>query len=217
MSWLIPHGGYGQAPTPIAITQTDESVITTNATGYTYSSQAIGTASDDRIVVVVTNADHASATATATIGGDAMTKWFEVAAPVHSFFYRAVPSGTTAEIIVTMSTTVGNNQIGVYAVTGASTTLHDTARQQPASGNVPTVTIDVAAAGGLIANSFNDNSATTTWSGVTEDYEQSSEASTTSGAHDEFATAETGRTVSSTPSSTSSNNLSVAVISIAPV
>ena len=204
---------------PVVITQTDESISTPNTTVYTYSSQAIGTASDDRLVVVVTSSDHASSiVSTMTIGGDSMTKWFEVTDPPASFWYRAVSSGTTAEIIVTWTVTVGNNQIGVYAVTGASTTLHDTASGRPGSGTAPTTTIDVAANGGVIGSSFVDYGTYTwnAWVGITKDYDQKSENSNTSAAHDEFTAAETGRTITATPSSLTSNNLAVTVISLAP-
>lgn len=142
----------------------------------TYTDTAIGAATGDRIIVVVVGTELASSTPSAcTIGGLTMNAGTGGAqSPAYArAFYLAYPSGTTATIAVTYSSTNPTNQqnkIAVYAIYGAvysatggtqGTDYRDTVLT---TGNVT-----IAAGGGMIAVTSGEDAGANTWTNLTED------------------------------------------------
>lgn len=153
---------------------------TANATIYTYSSQSIGTADSNRIVYVMSftrAADGADITISSlTIGGVSATEQvfqqreFNGGDEHVSIWSAAVPTGTTADIVVTYSREMARAAIGVYTSTDASATASATATDV---GATPSVTM-TRAAGGTIAAC--QKRAGSNWTGATENFDNSVEA-----------------------------------------
>jgi hypothetical protein len=116
-----------------AITYQTTAANTGASTGsvYTFAAQAIGTAAADRYVVLgFTLIDSASSftIASVSIGGVAATKIITQnegdtvatnANIVSGFYYANVPTGTTADVVITASEGIANSgSIGVWTVTG---------------------------------------------------------------------------------------------------
>lgn len=173
-----------------------------------YTSQAIGTASSDRIVVVAVSARSAAATTTAVIiGGISASKIVErTSTDTTSAIWAApVPTGTTATISVSWSGTVFWQGIAVWAMTGTAGNAA-ALNTSGAFDNSGTLTIDttitIPANGGSIGNAVvaqtGNNSAT--WVGLTKnvDYFVSGENNSWTGASLTPASLQSGITVSST-------------------
>lgn len=102
---------------------------TSDTTAYTFSSHSIGTASDNRMVVVFINGVEATAAtaktiSSVTIGGSTATIAVQAGQAVSTNYnvagiaYLAVPVGTTADIVVTFSGAMSRASIAVYAISG---------------------------------------------------------------------------------------------------
>lgn len=148
---------------------------------FTFSAAAIGSAETTRYVVV---AVLMSTTATnfaisgVTIDGNAATHHVTdagsgtTAGARAALYGLAVPSGTTADIVVTFAGSVSNCQIAVWALYDlASTTPADTGNDSGGNGDTSaTATLDVPAEGILIAPAvFFGAVQVQTLAGVTED------------------------------------------------
>jgi len=143
----------------------------------TFSSQAIGDAAADRLIVVAVAFTHdynSSANNSLTVGGVSATKIvgdFDSPGSLSqdvAIWVAAVPSGTTADIVVGNNRTSGDKLgaiIGVYRLTGASATAVDTS-----SGNSTdpiSLNLDVGAEG-LIVAAMGTRDSEVSWSGVAE-------------------------------------------------
>lgn len=138
---LVGFGGGSLFPITLSYESTDESG--SNSTVYNFSNQGIGTASSDRLVVVgIVTSDSSSEAGSlptgVTIGGNSATLIYGFASGAFerqavSFWYLAVPSGTTASIQVTMSDAQVRCAIAVYRVTGGRNTL--TSRSSDGNSN----------------------------------------------------------------------------------
>lgn len=120
---------YTAGAVPFAFTATTSSV--TNATTYTFSAVDIGAADTNRMVVVaIATSSNASSTRTvssATIGGVSATVNVQVSAAAASFrsahiISAVVPTGTTGDVVITMSGTMARMAIAVYRSIPGSTT-----------------------------------------------------------------------------------------------
>jgi hypothetical protein len=201
---------------------------TANLTTYTFASQNLGTASSDRYIIVTA--------AGSAISGTNSISTLEVAGIPASFVNRqnqdspneanvaeiwiaAVPTGTSGNVVVTFSGGQARAAITMYSATGLnSATPYDTGNATDSGANPnPSTTIDCQADGFVIAATMINNAATTTgcaWTGLTENAEQVIEANAyLSSASDNFATAQTGLTVTSAWSN--SNSLADACLAIA--
>lgn len=161
------------------VTATYQSAATseTDASSYSFTSQAIGTASADRVVVVAVffNSGSSITCSAVTVGGNSATSIVSaVNAPAAStgahLWAVNVTSGTTATIDVTLTGTSVRASIIVWTITGTggSTTAHNTATST--SGDPTSTTVNTLAGGCIIAAAYTANSGTNsaTWSGVTE-------------------------------------------------
>lgn len=191
-----------------AITFLQAASSTADSNTYTFSSQNIGTAAADRyILVVVSTRDSGTAGATLsslTIGGQSAAIYVQRSRnPVNTnavaIAAALVTSGATADIAVIWDTPVLRCAIEVYHVTGADmSAAHGTAFDDT-SGDVLTMSLDVPAGGFAVGGGIVAGSTTGAWSGITEDHEGVVEATTFSSASGEFASAQTGLSITWDP------------------
>ena len=198
-SGTIGLGGFTTAPAPqasvtavatVTLSAAANTSSTTDLTEYTFSGVAFSTAAADRRVVVgVSGSTGTASVASMTIGGvsAALLKAQAAGDLTAELWQAAVPTGATGDIVVTWSAGQLRTGIGVWAAYGASATPHDTCNDL---GDDPSDTVNVIAHGAVIAYAANDNGGgqvvfDAAFEGVVQH----------SGASDEFAAAETGRTV----------------------
>lgn len=195
--------------TPVDITFTANAEDTGGGTSYTFSSQSIGTADATRIVVVQANSVAIAGNINSiTVGGISATQAVNINGEDNQrlgIWYASVPTGTTADVVVTWSTSMARCGIGVWAMYNADATPHDTDTDfhNFSSSSPTTLSLNVPANGAVISAAQGSASTlyTYTWSGLTEDFDTSVETSTShTGAHDEFTTEQVGLSVTCTPS-----------------
>ena len=161
----------------------------TTDTSYTFSSQPIGTAHSSRIVIVaVAYINSSPASASVTVGGTAATEIAGCAKRTTSggstefqikCFRVAVPSGTTASIVVTTSAT--GCWIGVWsAYYLRSATPVDATAHEPSSG---AVILDLNTSARGVGCGFGVTSSNVTWTGATEDHDAITAGIWMTGAH----------------------------------
>lgn len=163
----------------VAITQTASPAgVAASSNVATYSSQSIGTASDDRVVVVVVGTELASSAPTdctidgvrATAAGSGATQ----GAMNSRIYYLPVPTGTTADIAVTYGSTnptAAQNRIAVYSITGGSLAPSNAGDVADTDADpITTGSQTIPTNGGMLAICADADGATArTWTGITED------------------------------------------------
>jgi hypothetical protein len=198
----------GQALAPSSFGEVDS---TTNRwipiAYYTFSSQNLGAAAADRIIVCFA-IDGVGSTATAvTIGGVSATI-VQTATTVrkNTLWYATVPTGTTGDVVVTgaAETEMG---IALWRLTGTTSGPYDSGQSD---ANPGTADIMVPAGGVALAGMGDGGFAHSgyTWVGLTEDFDEAvSGAATTNwtGAHATNATAQ-DLTITATPAHSISNS-----------
>lgn len=151
-----------------------------SASTYTFTAQSIGAApaaGERRFICVVAGTGRAgtAATLTMTIGGVTATKIIEGRATgtnwaTSTYFFLEVPTGTTANIVLTLSGNTGDRAgIVVYRIitTGDDLVVYNTA--VVSSGTNATLSVSVESGGFVIAGGYiNGYSTGYTWSGATE-------------------------------------------------
>lgn len=167
----------------VAITRTADVAGVSSLLGVcTLSGVSIGTASADRVIVLLSgNEDATAATpSSATIdygSGDismsatALAQQGNVSARA---FYLAVPTGTTATFKVSVSGTLGGTEshYAVYAITGANSTPTAVGTNNSTNMNATPLTtgsITVATNGGFVAVAAGAAAFGKTWTNATED------------------------------------------------
>jgi hypothetical protein len=165
---------------PLAITNTFNSNSTTNSSTYTYSGASIGTASADRYIIVGTAGREGGNRTfnTCTVGGAATTRLVHQATLNHLALFitnAPVTSGTTADIVITLSGGSQRNAVSVWALTGSlsSITPLDTLSIDSTD---PSGSLNVGADGAHVAIAYTNGNTSVTWTGVTEDYDVSFES-----------------------------------------
>ena len=154
----------------------------------TYSSQSIGEAASDRIVVLCVLADKSGASpesATIDYGSGAMSMNSTAVATISGvyarIFYLAAPTGTTATFAITFTAASNpsnsQNKVVIYRVTGASTTPAATGTDTSSNmGTDPLTTgsLTITTNGGFIgAAASQTQGQTMTWTNATEDVDAS--------------------------------------------
>lgn len=152
-----------------------------------FTSQAIGTASSDRIVVVAISWTGTSSTNMdipsngVTIGGVTATQAVNSrpSSKGHAIFYALVTSGTTATIGITGYTNgwIDEIIINTASITGSATASVASTNVTPAYSSglstSPSITIPTGGVGAIAALSINNGGvSTSTWSGATKDNDQ---------------------------------------------
>lgn len=172
---------------------------------YAFASQSIGAASADRIVIVgVYAAAVASVTTSVAVGGNTATQIVEAnvgaftSASIHAL---ALPTGTAADIVVSLSGSGVRCAIAVSAMTGASgvAAFQSLSATTSASSGHPSVNLDIPANGAAFAMAVGVNAASATWSGLTETADAVLETTRVYTAADlEFAGAQTDLAITAT-------------------
>jgi hypothetical protein len=162
------------AATPATISYIGTASDAGNATTYTFSSQAIGTAGANRQVVVCTAATGTTAgtmtDSSVTVGGTALTQIVSLI-PLGTDGYRmamwagTVAVGTSVSIVVTWSKTGRECAILTWALYDATVGADATATS---TADPPSTTIAIPTNGGAIGCMLNQNSASTVWTNMTE-------------------------------------------------
>ncbi len=153
---------------------------TADLTTYTFSNVNIGTAAYDRCVIVSAHSRKAGAAATlssVSIGGSAATILIQNSNTVTNtnvigLASRIVPAGSTTTIAVTWSEGMLRSQIGVWTATG----LADCTNPYDSDSSIatdPSVALDIPENGIAIGAGQSDEEAT--WTGLTENYDQTLE------------------------------------------
>lgn len=190
------------APT-VAFLQHAESIATTST--FTFSAQNVGTAAGNRKIIAAISYDILATTSLTSItaAASSMTIVAEYentnVGNIRSHIALAIidlPTGTTADFVVTLGSNALGCHLSLYRVVDLlSSTPTDTAT----AGSVedPSTTIDVPAGGFAVAIATDPETGSTTWVGLaTEDYDATDANTWTySGAHESFASAQTGMTV----------------------
>lgn len=212
------------ATEPLAVTYASNANDGTDLTTYTFSSQAIGTASATRKVYVGISARQSGATlsvASLTVAGvpasEVTTKQHAASGAVGfaSIWAASVASGSTGDIVVTLSGAAVRCGIVVWAVTGASITPYSTANY--GGTGTPNLNLNTLAGYSVIALTSGTPSTTTTWTGVTEDADFTVESTMyiSAGSANSVAAA-TPRTITPTPAGGASPQRYGVAICIAP-
>lgn len=182
-----------------SLTFLQSAVSGSDLSNYTFSSQNLGTASADRhIIASVTGRAVGTPTLTGvTIGGVAATSVVNQVnttggnTSLAALFIAPVPTGTTGDVTLAFSLSFLRAGIGLWAATGlSSATAIDSSGS---TANDPTYAIDIPANGFAIGCAYNADTATASWTGITERFDEAVEGagSRHSGASDTFASAQT--------------------------
>lgn len=187
-----------------SVTYHSNSVINATSNTFTFASQSIGTEGSRRYVVVAVMNIGSTVTGV-TIGGITATN-VTGSAFDPTFYMALVPTGTTATVVVTQSASVASTvSITVWSVRNirsATAVATSTSTASPAN-----LDLNASSNGVVIALAYSgSNGATYSWTGLTEDYEQTSGINNVprSGSHIDRASAETPRTVRCTYSASAS-------------
>ena len=206
---LMPIYSSYNSSTPVTAAFTASAVSTAADTAYTFSSQALGTASSTRMIVIgicgSSNSGSASTVNSVTVAGVSATKAKEQgdgteAGYSSDLWYVALASGTSGDVVVTFDATQARTGIGLTAVYDADNSPFDT------SGNSddPMVATISCPAKGIILGSCTMNASagvSTAWTNLTEKYDQAVEGpQSQSGAFATFASAQTDLSITSDPS-----------------
>jgi len=193
------------ATIPATVVFTDNNVDPANQIAYTFSSQAIGTALPTRKVVVAVgcmpSASAVRTVSTLTVGGISATLVKQVNQasgnyPAIEIWQADVPTGTTADVIVTWNAGCIRCGIGVWAVYDAASAADDTGNS---TASPLTNTLNIPANGVAIGYSMSGASATHSWTNLTEKFDETVEGGMThSGASDAFAAEQTGLAITDT-------------------
>lgn len=156
---------------------------TSTATTITFTSQSIGTASSDRIVLVCLNwirGATGGSTTSVTVGGSAATLVSDASSTnlggfsfVTSIYQIAVSTGTTATISASFSSAGSGATIDVYTLTNyRSATAAYASNTNNASATTLSLTPSVNSGAVILATSQYAAIGAYTWSGVTKDSDQ---------------------------------------------
>ena len=170
----------------------------------TASAVDIGTAAADRIVAIAFGIERGQPIDDVLIDGVSVGSQIIKddgfgAVTSSCVAWREVTSGTTCDIEIQMSASGLVAPRGqVYTLTGAEETAYDT-DSDAKNGADASCSLDIPADGAAIAALFDRTGSNKTWTGLTEDYDDSSNR-TMSAASDSGMSSETGRTITATPS-----------------
>ena len=174
------------SPTELTGTNTANATSTSNTAAHTFSGQSLGAADSTRIIAVAVgvgfNAPQDGTLNSVTVGGTSLTKQVGAVADLTIENFRAeiwsgsVPSGTTADVVVTLSEAIGTSRgvgISVHSLIGTGeVTANATATDNDVGGSSSPLELDVNTQnGGYVIGygvSFKVAPSAGTWSGVDE-------------------------------------------------
>lgn len=193
-------GGVGTAFSPPSITFTDHTSDGTNQASYSFASRSIGAANATRIVGICLAGISGSGTISwsgVTIGGVSATlqknQQNTVSGTTAAIFTAAVPTGTTATVAATASSSMVRLGLGIWSMLNLSNS--GTASATNGSNTSPAVLdLNVNAGDVGIVCGFNNNTppTATATAGWTEDYDNNTGAENSTDAGGNFTAAVAG-------------------------
>lgn len=173
----------------VAVTYRNQTFDTTDAIEYTFAGFDIASSTDDLIIGVCCRNTGSITCTGITVNGVAATKRIqqgEGSAPNqnHAQLWTCPSQGdSTPDIVVTWSGTALRCMLAVWTITGHASlvpTDTDSSTSDPGS-----VTLTVPAKGAAVGLAADHSASTHTWTGITEDYDQSAGEGSfaSSGAH----------------------------------
>ena len=174
-----PWFGSKAAPGEITGSNTANASAGGSASSYTFSSQSIGTADDSRIVVVAVTVGFNGSVSTVsgvTVGGTSATQQAAATEGASENFRAevwsvAVASGTSADVVVSLSAATGNNRgcgISVYRMIGdVEVSAEATGTDDRSSGTLST-TVSAKEDGFIVGAAVQFYSDACSWTGLTE-------------------------------------------------
>lgn len=191
----------------------DSAFTSTDGSNTTFSSLNLGEPRSDRYILVVwtggiTNSGFGVSVNTITVAGVSATYLYDGdnigSSNNVEFWIAAVPTGISDNVVVVLSKSVRAQSVHLYRLAGlVSTTPTDTGFTTVDSSSTYYVSIDCDAGGVIIGGCSTSSSPSGfNWSGITERSEEAADAGRYSSAFDEFASGQTGLTVSCTFSGT---------------
>lgn len=207
----------GAPPATISFTGlTDQDESSSNLTVYTHSSQAISTAAANRqVVVVAVGRGGGGSISSITIGGvsASISQQLTTSGTTVGIAIATVPTGTTADVVVTYSTGQARASVAVYVMYGASTTAADTATD---AASAFTQALDIPAGGVAIGGFASGSNATATWTNLSENVDTvfAEDPQHYTMASDYFASEQSGLSITVTP--TSSTQPAMVLVSYGP-
>ena len=190
----------------------------TTLTTYTFTGASIGTAASDRIVFVAVSATGVSGVtlSSVTIGGNSASLINTGSAGFGTLgnAYLNVASGTTADIVVTLSGSQNRCSVDVYAVYGSSGAPYDTdLLVQPSTVSTLDTTVNIPAnAVAIYSFAASGGTVTSSYSSATENYDGLVGGSSTSRSGATKLGEALNHTETLTMSSTKSNGMFAATV-----
>lgn len=200
--------------TPASISYQTSAVNSANLSTYTFTSQAIGTASATRVVIVgvFCSSGGSPVISTVTVGGISATSANTLASSLRTVgvYTAPVPTGTTANIVVTMTGTVDNCGISVWRADNLLSTTPVDSQQIAVVSTTVTYPALATSASGIAVWVVGTNLAasTYTWANATERYDQTIEGVVTQSGADATTT---GSSITATATASSGSSLSTGV------
>jgi len=180
-----------------------------DASSFTFSSQTLGAG---KIVVLVGGANESASLSSVTVDGNTASLLADISPGGSKRLSVLQYNGNTSssgDVVVTYSGTQGRCGIGVYLVTGAADSATD--NLEATATSAPSIALDCPANGVIIAAALTENNNSVSWSGVTEDFEVSTEATENRliGASDAFAAEQVNLTIQATASTNEVNLIGI--------
>lgn len=170
---IFPGAVIGQPNPTVVFTDNANNPNILAAETHTYSSLSIGAASSRRTVLVVAYGGDGSTVSGVTVGGVSATEVAAQASGKLKIFALAVPTGTTATVVMTCSGFSSTDCVAIFATYDLrSTTPVDVTTPAEDSATSKTLTLSTAANGVTIGfchkNTIDETATAATWSGMTE-------------------------------------------------
>lgn len=146
-----------------------------SSSSYTFSSQSIGVASSDRVVIVSIYAKGSGTNiSTVTIGGTSMTKIVQsqFGEGDASIFAVAKPTGTSGDLVISVGGTTDRIFYGIHTMTGTGASSAATSTDTASASNSMSITLNVLQDGGALVVGGGNNSGGVSVSGLSKDWEE---------------------------------------------
>lgn len=218
-----PSSGRVYPNSSVSLKYIGSALTNTSSSSPSFSSQSIGTASSDRVILVAINgfASSAQTISSVTIGGVAATlivskENTSTFSTISAIYGLLVTSGTAATIAVNFGQSSPRTAISVYSLTGTGgvVTAHNTTTNGanstgPLSVNVTTLQGQVL---GVASGNISSGTASVSWSGPALDYNSSFSTSSAVGSAAHMTNGAASQSVSATMSGGSVGSDGFAVV-----